>query len=103
MAWDAHQIAMDAAELEPGLEESIYAAELSKLEACESINDSIAESIRKGGETSFGEQFLTDLSLLTALLFPVTSVERCAEAHRNYNQEFAALQQELEGYERGSP
>lgn len=102
MAWDAHQIAMDAADLEPGLEESIYAAELTKLEACEDINENVAESIRKGGIFSFGEQFMTDLSLLTAYLFPLTSVERCADAHEIYEQEFVTLQQKLESYERES-
>lgn len=102
MAWDAHQIAMDASELEPGIEESIYAAEMSKLEACEGINGTVAESIEKGGIFSFGEQFLTDLSLLAAYMFPLTSVERCAEAHNTYKQEFVFLQKRLESYDRES-
>ena len=75
---------------------------MSKLEACEDINETAAESIRKGGIFSFSEQFLTDLSLLAALMFPLTSVERCADAHDNYKQEFVSLQKRLEGYERES-
>ena len=102
LAWDAHQVAMDAADLEPGLEEPIYAAELTKLEACEDINENVAESIRKGGIFTFGEQFLTDLSLLTAYVIPLASVERCAEAHETYKQEYVSLRDRLEGYERES-
>lgn len=102
MAWDAHQIAMDAADMEPGLEEPIYSAEMSKLEACEDINESIADGIRKGGIFSFGERFLTDLSLLTAYLIPLAPVERCAKAHQNYKQEFLTLREQVEQYERES-
>ena len=102
VAWEAHQIAMDAAELDPGIVELLDAAELSKLEACEDINQTVAESIEKGGIISFGEQFLTDLSLLAAYMIPLTSVERCAEAHDNFSQEFVSLQKRLESYERES-
>lgn len=102
VAWEAHQIAMDAAELEPGIVEPLDAAELSKLEACEDINGAIAESIEKGGIFSFGEQFVTDLSLLAAYMFPLTSIERCAEAHDTFSHEFVSLQKRLESYERES-
>ena len=100
MAWDAHQVAMDASELEPGLEEPIFAAEMWKLEACEEINQTVAESIERGGIFSFGEQFLTDLSLLAAYMFPLTSVERCAKAHDHYKQEFVSLRKRLESHDR---
>ncbi len=39
LVWDAHQVAMAASDLEPGLEDAFYGAEMAKLDACRPIDE----------------------------------------------------------------
>lgn len=99
LAWDAHQLALAAADLEPGLENPLYDAGEAKQEACQPIDRSVIRAIERSGGLSFGEQFVSDLSRLVVFVFPIGFVERCAEAHDDFEQEFVTLNDRLEEFD----
>lgn len=98
IAWDAHQVAMDAGDLEPGIEDAFFDAELAKLEACRPIDEAVAETVEAGGALSFAKQFVGDASRLVAFVIPLPSVEKCAKAHDVFQLEYSALRTRLEEY-----
>ena len=96
LAWDAHQAAMAASDLEPGLEDAFYDAEMAKFEACRPIDEAVADAVEAGSMISFAKQFVSDASRLVAFIIPLPSVERCAKAHEDYRREYSALRTRLE-------
>ena len=96
IVWDAHQVAMAAGDLEPGLEDAFYDAEMAKFEACRPIDEAAADAVEAGGVTSFTKHFVSDASRLVAFVIPLPSVERCAKAHDDYRREYSALRTRLE-------
>ncbi len=76
-----------------GLEEPVYAAEDRKLEACKFLNDAAMDQFER--DYGFGEQFVSDLSQVIVLIFPVGQVEACAGAFRSYEQAVAELERQL--------
>lgn len=77
----------------PELSEPVYAAEDNKIAACKFMNDAVIERMRR--DPSFGEQFVSDLGVVVALLVPIAKVERCAEAFDSYVATVDALEQRL--------
>jgi hypothetical protein len=78
----ADELAMTADAIDPDLATEMYDAEEDKQIACERIYASVAEQMTI--PSSFGEELATDLGAFIAYLFPVHSVERCAEAQSRY-------------------
>lgn len=94
-AWHAHETATAASELNLGLEEPLYDAELAKVMACQPVDETVTGYVGSFGKVSFGEQFKADLMRVVAFAFPVTSVEKCAMAFKTYKQEYLALSARL--------
>ena len=99
LEWESAQVLADA-ELEGhAFEDDFYAVEDAKFEACEPLYQNVMQRVDKSyeeGGLSFGEHFVSDLMLLGALIFPVPSVEACADAHDRYHEEFQVLRDRLE-------
>jgi hypothetical protein len=89
----AHHLAEVAEGVGSGIEEPLYEAEDAKLEACRFMNDAAADRIQR--TPSFGEQFLSELSMVVVLIVPVGTVERCAEALHAYRASIARLEAQL--------
>lgn len=87
---DTDRVLAAAEDLDQGLENPVYDAESAKNEACEPITNAAKERIY-GGEPSFVERLWSDLTQVFVLIVPITSVERCAEAQKLYNEELARL------------
>ena len=87
---------MAASDLEPGLEDAFYGAEMAKLDACRPIDEAVADAVEAGAMISFDKQFVSDASRLVAFIIPLPSVERCAKAHEDYRREYSALRTRLE-------
>jgi hypothetical protein len=90
---EADRLATTAETLGTGIEQPVYDAEDAKLEACRFLNEATLDRIEN--EPSFGEQFVSDLSAVVVLLFPVGPVERCADSLEAYRTSIAKLEREL--------
>jgi len=98
VTWRAHRMQLLIGNGEPEITRALDQAEDGKLAACRDINKRAWEATEDPRQ-SFFEQLLTDLSLLFAFLVPVGSVERCADAQRDYRQAFEESLESL--HERG--
>jgi len=90
---EADRLATTAEALGSGIEQPVYEAEDAKLEACRFLNEATVDRMNR--EPGFGEQFVSDLSSVVVLLFPVGPVERCAESLEAYRTSIARLEREL--------
>ena len=90
---EADRLATTAETLGTGIEQPLYEAEDTKLEACRFLNEATVD--RMQNEPSFGEQFVSDLSAVIVLLVPVGPVERCADSIEAYRTSIARLEREL--------
>ena len=93
--WQADPIIAAAEDLDRGLEAPIIDAESAKQVACEPVYAKTKQQIYEG-DWSYWEKFWSNLALLVVEVFPVQLVERCAQAHEDYNRELGALRQRLE-------
>jgi hypothetical protein len=91
---EADRLATAAESLGNGIEQSVYAAEDSELEACRFLTEATVERMQEDAPT-FGEQFVSDLSSVIVLLVPVEPVERCADSINAYRDSIAELEHEL--------
>ncbi len=55
IAWDAHETASAASELDLGLEGPMYEAEMAKLTACQPVDNTVIEYIDNFGKVTFGQ------------------------------------------------
>ncbi len=94
LAWQAQAVLTAAAEAEPGSEELVHAAEAAKQQACAEINQATMRRWR-GVDRSFTDGLLGELTQFVVLVYPVETVEQCAEAHRRYRDEVLALYRHL--------
>ncbi len=89
---------LDLADSDRAFGMAVYDAEARKEEACRPLYAQVQRRIDRAyeaGSFSLGARFWSDLSLLGALLVPMTSVERCAAAQRAYREAYGRLQQHL--------
>jgi hypothetical protein len=86
---EADPLLQAAEEQGTGLEQPVYAAEDAKAEACAFLHAAAADRMRR--DPGFGEQFVSDLSAVVALLLPIRSVERCADSLKSYVRAVEAL------------
>lgn len=91
---EADRLATAAESLGTGIEQPVYDAEDGQLAACRFLTEATVERMQQG-QTSFGEQFVSDLSEVIVLLVPVAPVERCAESIHAYKDSIAQLEREL--------
>ncbi|MGH6933569.1 MAG: hypothetical protein ACREEE_14175 [Dongiaceae bacterium] len=89
----ASVIVSDAELAGPELSDPVYAAEDSKIAACRFMNEAVVDRMMR--DPSFGEQFVSDVGVVVALLVPIPKVERCAEAFDSYVAAVDALEQRL--------
>ncbi len=82
-----------------GLEHDLYRIEARKHEACSFLTEAMSQRVRAGGDSGFIESAWQDVRQLMVEVFPVARVERCAEAHDEYDAEIALLEQRLERQE----
>lgn len=97
LTWDAHLLSLAAADLDHGIEDALYDAELEKIEVCAPLNTRVQEEILRRHRASFGKRFVSDLKRLFILIVPVGWIERCAQAHKAFERQFLDLRQRLEG------
>ncbi len=96
LTWQAQAVVAEAALVEPGSERLVFDAETAKQQACAEINHAVMEEWRGAGQQpSAGEGLVSDLTQFAVRLFPVESVERCAEAHQHYRAAVVALRQRV--------
>jgi len=91
---EADRLATAAESLGTGIEQPVYDAEDGQLAACRFLTEATVERMQQG-QTTFGEQFVSDLSEVIVLLVPVAPVERCAESIHAYKDSIAQLEREL--------
>lgn len=91
---EADPVTMAAEELANGLEKPVYAAEQDKDRACEFLHAAALERFQS--KPGLGEQFVSDLSSVVVLLFPIPRVERCAEAVGAYGAAVNALSRQID-------
>ena len=91
---EADRLATAAESLGTGIEQPVYDAEDGQLEACRFLTEATVERMQEG-KTTFGEQFVSDLSEVIVLLVPVGPVERCADSIHAYRDSIAQLEHEL--------
>jgi hypothetical protein len=91
---EADPMVRSSEELANGLELPVYAAEESKDQACEFLHAAVRDRMQR--DPGFGEQFVSDLSSAVALIFPISQVERCAEALEAYSGAVAALSRNID-------
>ena len=91
---EADPMVRSSEELANGLEVPVYAAEEFKDHACEFLHAAVRDRLQR--TPGFGEQFVSDLSSVVALVFPVPQVERCAEALEAYSGAVAALSRKID-------
>jgi hypothetical protein len=87
------RLATAAEALGTGIEQPVYDAEDVQLEACHFLTEATVERMQK--DPTFGEQFVSDLSVVFVLLVPVEPVERCATSLDAYRDSIAQLQRQL--------
>src|SRR5215475_3789238 len=90
---EAERLTTAAEDLETGIEQPVYDAEDSQLAACRFLTDAAVEGMQR--KSSFGEQFISDLSAVIALLVPVEPVETCANSIDAYRGSIAHLEGQL--------
>lgn len=90
---EADRLATAAETLGTGMEERVYEAEDTKLEACRFLTEATVE--RMQNEPTFGEQFVSDVSSVLVLLVPIAPVEGCADALQSYRDSIAQLERQL--------
>ena len=91
----ADEIAAAAEAIDPELTTEMYDAEDAKRAACETIYQSISESMTR--RPSFGEELESDVGLFVAYLVPIGEVERCARAQADYGAAVERLQRRMAG------
>jgi hypothetical protein len=89
----AAAVVSDAEQSSPELSEPVYAAEDNKIAACKFMNDAVVDRLQR--DPGFGEQFVSDLGVVVALLVPIAKVERCADALDSYVATVNELEQRL--------
>jgi hypothetical protein len=90
LVWQSEPVVAAAEAEGRGREEALYDTETARHQACEKITEAVRQKRDEGGG-SFGQRFWSDFRQLSALLVPIPSVERCAEAQDLYKDELAAL------------
>ena len=90
---EADRTTTAAEPLASGIEEPVYDAEYSKIEACRFLQDAVVQRMQK--RPTFGEQFLSDLLAVAVLLVPVDTVERCSDSVRLFRKSIAQLRRKL--------
>jgi len=90
---EADRLATAAEALGTGIEQPVYDAEDAQLEACRFLTEATVERMQK--DPTFGEQFISDLSVVIVLLVPVEPVERCAGSLNAYRDSIAQLERQL--------
>lgn len=95
ITWDAHSVAFAASKLDQGLEKRIYDAEFAKVKACRQVDKGVSEYIENYGRITFFEQLKADFTRLLVFVFPVTSIENCADAYNYYVREYLTLSARL--------
>jgi hypothetical protein len=91
---EADRLATAAETVGTGIEQQVYDAEDGQLAACRFLTEATVERMQQG-QTTFGEQFVSDLSEVIVLLVPVGPVERCADSIHAYKDSIAQLEREL--------
>lgn len=89
----ANTIVSTAEAASPELSDPVYSAEDSKIAACKFMNDAVVDRLQR--DPSFGEQFMSDVGVVVALLVPIAKVERCADAFDSYAAAVNDLEQQL--------
>ena len=89
----ADRLATAAEALGTGIERPVYDAEDSQLAACRFLTEATVERMQE--DPTFGEQFVSDLSVVIVLMVPVEPVERCADSINAYRDSIAQLEHEL--------
>lgn len=90
---EADRLATAAEALGTGIEQPVYDAEDVQLEACHFLTEATVERMQK--DPTFGEEFVSDLSVVFVLLVPIEPVERCATSLDAYRDSIAQLQRQL--------
>jgi hypothetical protein len=90
LVWQSEPVVAAAEAEGRGREETLYDAEAARHQACEKIIEAVRQKRDEGGG-SLGQRFWSDFRQLSALLVPIPSVERCAEAQDLYKDELARL------------
>lgn len=93
-AWENDTLTQKVERLAPEALGEVRAAEDAKFERCRRIDEAVQERLDQV-RIGFWEQFLADLKLLGALLLPVPFVERCADAHEDYDEAILKLRKTI--------
>jgi len=90
---EADRLTAAAEPLASGIETPVYDAEDAKIQACRFLQEAVAQGMEK--TPTFGEQFLSDISTVAALLVPFQTVERCRNSVRVYHRSIVDLRRKL--------
>ena len=93
-AWENESLTEKAVLVAPEALVEVRDAEDAKFAQCRQIDEAVQERLDRG-HIGFWEQLLSDLKLLGALLVPVPFVERCADAHEDYDEAILRLRESL--------
>ena len=98
LAWEVEEAVASAEDAGSGLDRDMQRAEVAKMDACKEIYEATNARMERemsGDGLSFTEQFWADLRLLVIRLFPIPSVEHCAEAQADYIAAYESLRERL--------
>jgi hypothetical protein len=91
----AERVMAAAEPLDSGLEQPLLDAETAKFEACAKIYEATRTRMFHSDQLTFFDFMLSDAKQIGAMIYPVSSVERCRRAHQAYNAALDVLDREL--------